>query len=160
MVDRESRPNAESLRRFAYRHLRSLRTSFGFTASDATGLYATLFGRDSLWILIFILESLRIDLRSIPHEWVESAATDIFGSLCALQGSRVRDQIEEQPGKIIHEFRPQLDKRLTTVICSPRVLLLTKPGPMQNGRLSGFKNLRTKTATGYLSIDDATLTTS
>ena len=98
---------------FAYRHLRELQVPYGFAASDvATGDYAALFGRDSLWMLMFLLEAAR--LRSSPafNAWVEARAADIFGRLCALQGTRIYDLTEEQPGKIIHEFREQLDQRL------------------------------------------------
>jgi glycogen debranching enzyme len=98
---------------FAYRHLCELQAPYGFAASDAaTGHYAALFGRDSLWILMFLFEAAR--LRSSPafNEWVEAKATTIFGKLCASQGSRIYDLTEEQPGKIIHEVREQLDQRL------------------------------------------------
>jgi glycogen debranching enzyme len=106
-------PGARGVWDFAYRHLRELQTPYGFAASDAaTGHYAALFGRDSLWILMFLLEA--ASRRSSPafNEWVEAKATAIFRELCDSQGTRVYDLTEEQPGKIIHESREQLDQRL------------------------------------------------
>jgi glycogen debranching enzyme len=113
LLNRAFEPSAKGLWHFAYRHLCQLRTSYGFAASDAsTGLYATLFGRDSLWILLFLLEAVRIHSSPAFNEWVEAAGADIFESLCASQGTRIHDPIEEQPGKIIHEVRQEMDQRL------------------------------------------------
>jgi glycogen debranching enzyme len=112
LLNRPFEPNVNGLWHFAYRHLCELRTSYGFAASEATGLYATLFGRDSLWILIFLLEAVRIHSLPAFNAWVEAAGADILKSLCASQGIRIHDPIEEQPGKIIHEFRKEMDQRL------------------------------------------------
>jgi glycogen debranching enzyme len=122
-------PSARGVWDFAYRHLRELEASYGFAASAAaTGYYAAFFGRDSLWILTFLLEA--VSLRSSPafNEWVEAKATAIFRKLCDSQGSRIYDLTEEQPGKIIHEVREQLDQRLRD-----------SGLPFENGRsFSGF----------------------
>jgi glycogen debranching enzyme len=107
-------PSARGAWDFAHRHLCKLQAPYGFAASDAaTGHYAAHFGRDSLWILMFLLEA-AARLRSSPafRAWVEAKATTIFGKLCDSQGSRIYDLTEEQPGKIIHEVREQLDQRL------------------------------------------------
>jgi glycogen debranching enzyme len=97
----------------AIRHLQGLRRDYGFAASEAgTGLYATMFGRDSLWILIFLITSVRFCNPEGFREWVEQAATDILSSLARYQGTTTRNSIEEQPGKIVHEYRETLDERL------------------------------------------------
>ena len=112
---------------FAYRHLCQLQTRYGFAASDAaTGYYAALFGRDSLWMLMFLLQALEpTHLPSAPafkdwlegkapdfKGWLEGRATAIFRELCETQGTIIYDPTEEQPGKIVHEVREQLDQRL------------------------------------------------
>jgi glycogen debranching enzyme len=135
------RSGAKGVWEFAYRHLRELQTPYGFAASDAaTGYYAALFGRDSLWILMFLLEAAEAArLRSSPafkewleatdfRDWLEAKATDIFSILCASQGAHVYDPTEEQPGKIVHEVREELDQRLRKI-----------GQPFENGRsYSGF----------------------
>jgi len=101
---------------FAIRHLETLRRPWGFDASeDATGNYAALFGRDSLWMLIFLLDA--ADLVSDPRfrDWVAEACRDALSALAAHQGRRTLDLIEEQPGKIPHERREQLDARLRSM---------------------------------------------
>jgi glycogen debranching enzyme len=106
-------PSARGVWDFAYRHLRELQAPYGFAASDAaTGYYAALFGRDSLWMLMFLVEAARLRASPAFTDWVEAKATTIFGKLCDSQGSRISDLTEEQPGKIVHEVREQLDQRL------------------------------------------------
>jgi glycogen debranching enzyme len=99
--------------RFGLSHLNQLRQEYGFAASDtATGIYATLFGRDSLWMLIFLLKAVRLVQLPEFKGWVEEAAGNVFDSLRNLQGKVHYDLIEEQPGKIIHEYRGKIDVRL------------------------------------------------
>jgi len=98
---------------FAFRHLETLRRPWGFDASEAeTGDYAALFGRDSLWMLIFLLDAADLVRDSRFSDWVLEACKDALGALAAHQGRRTLDLIEEQPGKIPHERREQLDARL------------------------------------------------
>jgi glycogen debranching enzyme len=108
-----ARVTPNELWRFALQHLKQLRTDYGFAASDVeTGLYAALFGRDSLWIVIFLLEA--VSRTNLPRfrAWVEHAAVDAFRALAIHQGTCLCDEIEEQPGKIVHEFRDEIDDRL------------------------------------------------
>lgn len=110
MDDKET---ISALWRLGYNGLLKLQSPYGFDASDReTGLYATLFGRDSLWMLLFLLEVIR--LRPTPSlvSWVEGTSSQILLGLCRFQGTTVDDTIEEQPGKIIHEYREHLDERL------------------------------------------------
>lgn len=112
-VDVDNVVNASNLWRLGYSGLLKLRSRYGFDASEReTGLYGALFGRDSLWMLLFLLEVIR--LRPVPSlvAWVEEAGSDILLSLCRFQGTTVDDTIEEQPGKIIHEYRESMDARL------------------------------------------------
>lgn len=112
-IGRSMSIKSQGLWNFAIEHLRSLRRPHGFDASEAgTGLYATLFGRNSLWVLIFLLETQRLIASSRFGAWVRDAADDILGALAMYQGTTNRDSVEEQPGKIMHALRLQLDQRL------------------------------------------------
>jgi glycogen debranching enzyme len=89
------------------RSLKELQTDYGFNASEAdTGLYAALFGRDSLWTVLLALEA--ADLRGDAGftAWVEDAGSRTLRTLAALQGTKVNDATEEQPGKVLHEHHP------------------------------------------------------
>lgn len=111
---RQAKPQA--LWDLGFSNLQKLRDEkFGFRASEAiTGNYNTLFGRDSLWILIFLLKALKAHPSpSQPfRDWVEKAGSDVIRSLCEFQGEADDPTNEEQPGKIIHEYREKLDERL------------------------------------------------
>jgi glycogen debranching enzyme len=101
---------------FAFHHLTMLRRPWGFNASDAeTGNYAALFGRDSLWMLIFLLDAAELVPDPLFRKWVSEACRDALGALATHQGRRVLDLIEEQPGKIPHERRERLDARLQSM---------------------------------------------
>lgn len=92
----------DRLWRLGWATLEDLRTSRGFNASElGSGLYAALFGRDSLWILLFLLEIGRT--RPDVHGRVRDAGHSILETLAQLQGVRTHDPTEEQPGKIVHE---------------------------------------------------------
>jgi glycogen debranching enzyme len=105
--------NAQDLWDFSLRHLRQLRQPYGFAASEAkTGIYNALFGRDSLWTLLFLLEARRLTAIDEFDDWLESAVRDIIEALVSHQGQNFKDVIEEQPGKIIHEYRETIDDRL------------------------------------------------
>jgi glycogen debranching enzyme len=102
-----------NLWKFALRHLRLLRQPYGFSASEGTtGIYNALFGRDSLWTLLFLLEAQGLVTNAQFEEWLEAVSGNIIDTLISHQGERCNDTIEEQPGKIIHEYREELDERL------------------------------------------------
>jgi glycogen debranching enzyme len=92
-------------------HLRALRTDYGFAATARGGLYNALFGRDSLWMLLLLLDT----VSRVPHRrldsWVAAAGGDILTALAGRQGQRIDDSVEEQPGRILHEFRPEQEER-------------------------------------------------
>ncbi len=85
--------------------------SIGLTDGDAAVAYAAgipwyiaLFGRDAL------LTS-RMTLYAMPHYGAGS-----LHALGRMRGTRVDPATEEAPGKILHEFRPQVDPRETNAI--------------------------------------------
>src|SRR3954464_540460 len=95
--------SASDLWNFALRHLKLLRQPYGFAASDGeTGIYNTLFGRDSLWTLLFLLEAQKLVKCAAFEAWLEAASKDIVEALVSHQGQRHDALTEEQPGKIIH----------------------------------------------------------
>lgn len=97
--------NPQRLWNFAYSHLNRLRRDYGFAASDGEGHFNTLFGRDSLWMLILLLKTAKLRRTTAFNGWVEDAGSDIIRSLCETQGAQELAKSEEQPGKIIHEYR-------------------------------------------------------
>lgn len=87
--------------------LESLRSEDGFQASDTeTGLYPALYGRDSLWSLLLLLEAAALGADDRVGALVARSGPRILTSLAELQGTRVNDLIEEQPGRIPHEHHP------------------------------------------------------
>jgi glycogen debranching enzyme len=93
-----------------YKKLNELSSAHGFDASEShTGLYPVLFGRDSLWILMFVIEALRFRHSQPLARWAEEAGSRILGSLCDTQGNTINDPVEEQPGKIVHEYMGETD---------------------------------------------------
>lgn len=107
-------PDASVALDLGYRGLLELRTDHGFDASDrASGTYAALFGRDSIWILLLLLEAVRIAEQPSVVALAEDAGALTLSSLARIQGDRFDDSVEEQPGKIVHEFRREMDERLT-----------------------------------------------
>lgn len=97
------------------RSLLELSSPFGFNASEGeTGLYPAIFGRDSLWTLLLMLEACALHSSGSLSEWTEESGSRILTTLAQFQGVGVNDLIEEQPGKIMHEFHSgELDARLT-----------------------------------------------
>jgi glycogen debranching enzyme len=82
--------------------LAQLRAPLGYHASESeTGLYGAIFGRDSLWVVLFLLDI--ASHRPSLADPVEAAAGRVLSTLASLQGRQVRDATEEQPGKIVHE---------------------------------------------------------
>jgi glycogen debranching enzyme len=62
--------------------------------------------------MIFLLNALRLGGADRFRTWVEQACVDILGALMTYQGTREYDITDEQPGKIIHEYRETIDSRL------------------------------------------------
>ncbi len=86
--------------------LGSLRSSHGFDASDSSGLYPALYGRDSLWVLLLLLEAAALQSDERVDTLVADSGPAVLTSLAELQGTSRNDLIEEQPGRIPHEYHP------------------------------------------------------
>jgi glycogen debranching enzyme len=99
--------NGDQLVQMGLDGLERLVTEHGFNASDAeSGLYPALYGRDSLWVLILLQHAagLRADARI--QTLLDETGPRVLMSLAALQGAVVNDLVEEQPGRIPHEYHP------------------------------------------------------
>jgi len=87
------------------RFLESLRTPLGITASSAAGGFHAIFGRDSLWSVVLMLEAAQLCPEDQRYRtWVHEIASTILRGIAYLQGKVENDYNEEQPGKIIHEY--------------------------------------------------------
>jgi glycogen debranching enzyme len=87
--------------------LEALRSEHGFNASDAeTGLYPALYGRDSLWVMLMLLEAAAISVDDRLNALVADCGPRILTALASRQGATLNDLVEEQPGRIPHEYHP------------------------------------------------------
>jgi glycogen debranching enzyme len=95
------------LRRMGLDALHVLRSDRGFNASDAeTGLYPALYGRDALWVVILLAEALALRADDEVAALLDDTGVLTLRSLAALQGAHRDDRVEEQPGRIPHEYHP------------------------------------------------------
>ncbi|HEY7124191.1 MAG TPA: amylo-alpha-1,6-glucosidase [Ktedonobacterales bacterium] len=112
--------------------LEELRTPSGLRASSAAGRYHALFGRDSLLSVMLVLEAARLrPADSAFRLWTTELAASTLQALAATQGTELRDENEEQPGKIVHEYWPEV---------VPAHLTGSNPEnawPLHNGRYYG-----------------------
>src|SRR3989338_530996 len=96
-------------------NIRELETDQGIMASGRNEVYGCIFGRDSL---ITSLKLLRVDTKKKKNDF-QPLVRKILINLCQLQGQRVNLESGEQPGKCIHEFRPDRYDHLTVLINPP-----------------------------------------
>jgi glycogen debranching enzyme len=106
-------PTVEEWMGRAQSWLDELKTPTGLRASSAADRYNALFGRDSLLTIMLVLEAARLrpDDTSLAG-WTADLAANSLRALAATQGTEERDENEEQPGKIIHEYWPDAPERL------------------------------------------------
>ncbi|HVB60259.1 MAG TPA: amylo-alpha-1,6-glucosidase [Ktedonobacteraceae bacterium] len=114
--------------------LQSLQSPLGISASGMDDHFHAIFGRDSLWTVLFALEAARLlqdavkqgaigSLRKnrlptdivVPEymNWLHNLAATVLRSLARLQGTVINDVNEEQPGRIIHEYWVPVPERHT-----------------------------------------------
>ena len=93
--------------------LDELKTPTGLRASSAADIYNALFGRDSLLTIMLVLEAARLRPGDTALAgWAADLAANSLRALAATQGTEERDENEEQPGKIVHEYWPEVPERL------------------------------------------------
>jgi glycogen debranching enzyme len=84
-------------------------TEEGVLASSADEVYGAVFGRDSLITALFLMEVYEEEPDPELLGWMRT----IVERLVAEQGVRVVPQSGEEPGKCIHEWRPEGHEHLT-----------------------------------------------
>jgi glycogen debranching enzyme len=119
-----SREQLEDLWQKGHQTLQSLQSPLGLTASDKAGRFHALFGRDSLWSVLLALEAGSLLQSKTTNEqqahalsetyvaWLRQLSETVLRGLVHLQGKRVNDVNEEQPGRIIHEYWEVVPERL------------------------------------------------
>jgi len=116
----------DALWEMGLKSIRELETSEGILASSRSEAYGCIFGRDSL---ITSLALLKIYERT-GDEYFLALTEKILRTLANLQGRSHQIESGEQPGKIIHEFRPDNHEHLTQLSQSPWFIYPT--GEMRN----------------------------
>ncbi len=105
----------DSLWQLAFNTIRELETENGILAAGKEEIYGCIFGRDSL---ITCLKLIKIYNRTNDVYFL-NLAKKILHNLVKLQGKEVNIESGEQPGKCIHEFRPDKHEHLTKNLSNP-----------------------------------------
>lgn len=95
--------------------IESLETDQGILASARTEVYGCIFGRDSLITALKLLKT----YEKVRSPYFLSLVKKILTNLGTLQGTRYTIESGEEPGKIIHEYRPTGHERLTKHLSNP-----------------------------------------
>ena len=100
-------PDRRSLRRLwsdGWRWLEALRSPLGYNATGETssGLYPAMFGRDSLWVVLFLLELIGHRTDALRVRVGDVAQRVLLQLLHVDRPLRRDDRIEAQPGRILH----------------------------------------------------------
>jgi glycogen debranching enzyme len=105
----------KALWNIGWKSLQELETPEGILASGRNEVYGCIFGRDSL---ISALGFLALYART-KNPYFLSLSEKILRTLATLQGERDLIESGEEPGKIIHEYRPDNHAHLTARLESP-----------------------------------------
>jgi glycogen debranching enzyme len=89
--------------------IQALEADRGILASGKEELYGCIFGRDSLLTSLLLLSV----YEKTSDGYLLSLVRKVLVNLAKLQGREVNRQSGEEPGKIIHEFRPENHEHLT-----------------------------------------------
>lgn len=81
--------------------IKALEVERGILASGRDEAYGCIFGRDSLIVSLELLES------RVHRDYALPLVRKILLNLALLQGREVNIESGEEPGKIIHEYRPE-----------------------------------------------------
>jgi glycogen debranching enzyme len=95
--------------------IKELEVENGILASGRQEVYGCIFGRDSLITSLKLLRA----YEKTHSEYFLSLTKKILLNLAELQGTNVNIESGEEPGKIIHEFRPTDHERLTQAAENP-----------------------------------------
>lgn len=103
------RATSSDLKLLGLNAIRELESPDGILASGRGEAYGCIFGRDSLITALSLLRAYRREPNAYHLELVEK----ILRSLASLQGRHINLESGEEPGKIIHEYRPERHEHLT-----------------------------------------------
>lgn len=98
-----------------FQTIQELETEKGILASGREEIYGCIFGRDSL---ITALKLLDLDT-SEQGAYFLPLVKKVLHHLCVIQGKEVNIESGEEPGKCIHEFRPERHEHLTGSLDRP-----------------------------------------
>src|SRR6266404_7511238 len=95
--------------------IKDLEVSNGILASGRDEVYGCIFGRDSLITSLELLEA----FERTKNPYFLELVRKILTNLALLQGTSVQIESGEEPGKIIHEYRPEKHEHLTRALQEP-----------------------------------------
>jgi glycogen debranching enzyme len=101
--------SAKYLRNLGLNTIKELETDDGILASSKEDLYGCIFGRDSLITSLKLLKA----YEESKDTYLLALVKKILTNLAALQGREFNIESGEEPGKIIHEYRPNGHEHLT-----------------------------------------------
>lgn len=99
----------------AFSTVQELETADGITASGKDEIYGCVFGRDCLITSIKLLKV----YETTHNQYFIQLVRKVLLGLSKLQGKEINIESGEQPGKCIHEFRPEKHEHLTKNLESP-----------------------------------------
>jgi glycogen debranching enzyme len=108
MIQRDTKKN-DPLWNLGFETIKELETDLGILASGREEIYGCIFGRDSL---ITGLKLLRV-FEHTQDIYFLNLVKKILTNLASLQGKVVNIESGEEPGKCIHEYRPDNHSHLT-----------------------------------------------
>ncbi len=105
--------------------IRELEAERGILASGRNEVYGCIFGRDSLITSLGLLRA----YEKSKNPYFTGLVRKVLINLAQLQGTQTNIESGEEPGKIIHEYRPDKHEHLTT---GPRAWYVYPTGEMRN----------------------------
>src|SRR5690349_7798695 len=115
----------QHLRDMALECLLDLDEQQGIVASARSEAYGCLFGRDSAITVLKILRA----YQKFPHDRLLDLCRRTLLTHASLQGTTYNLESGEEPGKYIHEYRPDRSERL---ISRPRPWYVYEDGKLRN----------------------------
>lgn len=95
--------------------IKELETERGILASGKEEIFGCIFGRDSLITCLNLLNA----YKKTKDEYLLNLAKKILSNLSDLQGEQINIESGEEPGKMIHEYRPDNHEHLTKHLNNP-----------------------------------------
>jgi len=114
-MDTRTDTTHEHLWNLGFDTIKELETDLGILASGKEEIYGCIFGRDSL---ITSLKLLRV-YENTHDEYFAKLVRKILATLSDLQGKNINIESGEEPGKCIHEYRPNNHEHLTKRLEKP-----------------------------------------